>query len=296
MERYSDDKAPTKIEQEAQFFSDHDNRLTRATAWNSVPYFQEKMRSLLDLKAEALELLAGRQEIRALTIACGDMAGEYRFLRALGAVEIDAYDVAIGKRDEFFNNIHDGKATVNYEIADANELLLPASTYDIVYMQQSLHHIEQVDHLTQQISQALKPSGAFLLNDYVGPNFLQRSSKQLAIASKIWSVLPERLRINPQGIVKNEVFVPRKEWLSPYEAINSEAILPELNKHFSMTRVALFGGLLFPVFNGFAQNYGEMDELFIHTMWELDQHLIQEGLIEPNFIRALLRPAHFATQ
>lgn len=278
-----------KIKQEGQFFSAHNSTLTRSVAWSAIPQVQQAIQAELDFFSETQKLLAGQSKIKALTLACGDMTGEYALLRKLGATSIDAYDVAEGKREEFFEKIYDGSIKIDYKIADVNKVTLPASQYDIVYLQHAYHHIEQIDRLAAQIRQTLTPNGLFLLNDYIGPNFLQRSKAQRAITRRIWSILPERLRINPQGKILNDIHIPPKSSLSPCEAINAEQILPALKHHFNFEHVSLHGGLLFPLFNGFSQNYKQEDDLFIRSMWEMDKLLTEKGILEPNFIRAIMR-------
>lgn len=279
-----------KIKQEGEFFSDHDSVLTRSIAWSAIPQVQRAMRTELDFAVETKKLLQGRSGIKALTLACGDMTGEYALFQKLGVSEIDAYDVAKGKRKEFFDKVYDGGIKVDYKIADVNKVDLPVGRYDLVYLQHSYHHIEQVDRLAGQVRQALAPNGLFLLNDYIGPNFLQRSSAQRAITRRIWRILPERLRVNPQGKVLKDIHIPPKTSLSPCEAINAEKILPALYRNFNFEHMSVFGGLLFPLFNGFAKNYQKEDDLFIRSMWEMDKILTEYGAVEPNFIRAIMRP------
>lgn len=279
-----------KIAKEGEFFSAHNSALTRSVSWSAIPQFQQAMRKELDLLTETKKLLDGQVNIKALTMACGDMTGEYGFLCKLGVVGIDAYDVAEGKRKEFFERVHDGTTQVDYKISDVNKIELEPESYSIVYMQHSYHHIEEVEHLAGQIRQSLKPNGLFILNDYIGPNYLQRSKAQIEITRRIWRTLPAQLRVNPQGKVLEDIHIPPKSSLSPCEAIKSEDILAALHRNFDFEHISLFGGLLFPLFNGFAQNYGMKDDLFLRSMWEMDKILIEKGIIEPNFIRAIMRP------
>jgi SAM-dependent methyltransferase len=279
-----------KIKREGEFFSAHNSALTRSVSWAAIPQFQKAMGEELNLLAEAKKLLNGRVNIKALTMACGDMKGEYGFLCKLGATEIDAYDVAEGKKKEFFDHVYNGKVKVDYKIADVNKIELPAGRYQVVFMQHSYHHIEEVDRLAEQIRSALAPDGLFILNDYIGPNFLQRTKAQIEVTRRIWRILPERLRVNPQGKVLDDVHIPPKSSLSPYEAINADKILPALQRNFDLERVSVFAGLLFPLFNGFAKNYEEKDDLFLRSMWEMDKILVEKGVLEPNFIRAIMRP------
>lgn len=278
------------IEEEARFFSAQDSELTRSMAWNAIPQFHKKIQGKFDLIGAARKHLAGKQNLQALTLACGDMKSEYQMLSKLDVGHIDAYDIASEKKKDFFSKYYDDKRSVEYFLQDLNSIKLPKAKYDVVYMQQSYHHIKEVEHLAEQIRQAMKPDGVFLLIDYVGPNFLQRSEKQLAVARRLWTILPERLRKHPNGKVVKEVFIPPKATLSPCEAVNSGAILPALKRHFDFQESLLYGGILYPVFNGFAQNYTQAEDLFLQSMWDMDEVLLENDVVEPNFIRAIMTP------
>lgn len=281
-----------RIQEEAKFFSKQNSELARAVGWKAIPQFHRKIQSSLNLVKEAQEMLPKKSGLKALTLACGDMKSEYQFLSRMGAASIDAFDIAEDKRKDFFEKYHDGSIEVDYQLQDINKLELPVGKYDVVYMQQSYHHIMEVEHLAEQIRKALQPEGIFVLVDYVGPNFLQRSERQLAVARRIWKLLPERLRTHPSGKVVKDVFIPAKETLPPCEAINSESILSALERNFDYQKVHLFGGILFPLFNGFAQNYTDDEDLFLQAMWEMDEVLIENKVVEANFIRAIMTPKH----
>ena len=67
--------------------------------------------------------------------------------------------------------------------------------------------------------------------------------------------------------------------------------MASLEKYFNMLTGFFYGGILFPIFNGFAQNYtnSEGDLLFIRSMWEMDRLLIAEGVVEPNFVKGIFQ-------
>lgn len=281
----------TPLAKEAEFFSAIDNKRVRDAGWSSVPHINGKILKEIDVRAEALKCLAGKSDIRALTLACGDMTGEYAFLKGLGATQIDAYDISEGQRAKFFAK-YDREVPVSYKIADVNTLDLPAQTYHVVYMQQSLHHIENIERLLGQIHDALTDDGIFVLIDYVGEPFLQRTAKQREIGQKIWQHLPDRLRVNASGKINKALHIPSKDSLSPYEAVRSDVILPSLKNIFFVEKMFLYAGLLFPILNGFAFNYDERNEndvLLIKLLWELDRILIDNGALEPNFVRGIFR-------
>jgi len=280
-----------KIKNEADFFSKHDNELTRKRGWTSIEYFQKMIRVNFDMKSEVQKIIKDKNPIRCLTLACGDMVGEYNFFKSIGGTEIDAFDISEGQRENFYKKTYDGKVKVNYKIHDVNNIILEENLYDIVYMQQSYHHIEKVEHVANEINKSLKSTGILLLNDYVGEPFLQRTKKQREICSQIWKMLPPQYRKNPNGVVLDKIHIPKKETLSPYEAICSDKIIPTLKNTFLELKSFYFGGILFPIFNGFTTNYknNESDNTLIKLMWEIDQILIKNSVVEPNFIRGIFK-------
>jgi SAM-dependent methyltransferase len=281
------------LSKEAGAFSGTQNEKVRSLAWGSIKYFQNRLHEELDIVKAARSIIGNRNDLKALTMACGDMSGEYRLFKALGISSVDAFDVSEGQQSRFYTKVNDGQIPVDYKIADVNEIILPERKYDVVYMQQSLHHIVKIDRITEQIRSALKPDGIFILNDYVGEPFLQRGPKQRNICGKIWKCLPERFRMNVGGTVLEEIHIPNKAGLSPFEAVRSDAILPSIARNFDVVKQFLFGGVLFPIVNGFAPNYNyenETDRMLIHMLWELDKILVANGTVEPTFVRGVYRP------
>ncbi|MDH3299821.1 MAG: class I SAM-dependent methyltransferase [Acidimicrobiia bacterium] len=276
---------------EAAFFDQHDNQLTRSVAWSAIPFFQSRLHQRLDLVATATAHLERTEDLRALTLGCGDMTGEYGLLRRFPVTQIVAYDLSEGQRANFYERTYDESAgiDVDYRIGDAAADTLGSEEFDLVYIQQSFHHFEEVEKVAANIRMALRPGGVFLLNDYIGTPFLQRSERQRAATRRIWRHLPARLRTGANGEVWDDILIPPIENLPPHEAVRSDAILPALRENFDIIDEHQFAGLLFPLFNGFAQNYTEADMTFVRSMWEVDEWMIAEGAIEPNFIRGLYR-------
>lgn len=285
------DDAP-EIAREAERFSHQDNRRRRELVWTAIPYFREQIAASFDLHAHLREHLAGRDELRALTLACGDMSGEYRMFRRLGVGEIDAFDVSPGQREKFYRDVFDGSAAVTYTIADVNTIELPRHRYDVVYLQHAYHHVVRLEHVAGELRTALKPDGVLAIVDYIGANRLQRTPRQRDLCGAIWRALPERYRVRPNGRVFAELRIPDPKKLSPYEAVRSEEILGVLDDHFEPIAIYLYGGILFPLFNGTAQNYtnSPADQALLRVMWDLDRWLLDHDGIEPNFVQALYRP------
>jgi hypothetical protein len=111
------DTAKSRLEREAAIFSGIDNQKVRDSSWSAIPYFNQRILQEIDLRKETENALQGRSSITALTLACGDMTGEYAFLKNLGAVHIDAFDISEGQRDKFYKT-HDRAISVDYRVCD----------------------------------------------------------------------------------------------------------------------------------------------------------------------------------
>ena len=63
-----------------------------------------------------------------------------------------------------------------------------------------------------------------------------------------------------------------------------------LTDTFDVDSLFTYAGILFPLLEGFAQNYteSEEDQQLLAHLWRLDQELIYAGLVEPNFMRTIL--------
>lgn len=280
-----------RIAEEARRFGEQDNKARRKRSWGSIPHFRHGIAQLFDMGTFVKRHLQEHDHPVALTVACGDMSGEYPFFKRVGVAEIDAMDISEGQRDKFFAT-YDGTVPVNYTIGDANELDLEAERYDLVYLQHAYHHVEALEHVADQISKSLKPHGILAISDYIGANYLQRTPRQRDLCGAIWRAMPERYRVADDGRVLAELRIPRKESLSPYEAVRSEDIVDVLTARFETRELVQFAGILFPIFNDFAQNYTDSpeDQEFVRMMWDLDRWLVQSRRIEANFMKAIFVP------
>lgn len=283
-------KGPS-LEKEADYFSKTNNHEVREVSWSAVKYFQQQMTKEFNFRKYLNDNNISLEGAHALTMGCGDMDGEYRLFKNHKVGKIDAFDISEGQRKKFFDRVYDDSIEIDYQIVDCNKLKLEENKYDFIFIQQSYHHLENVSGVAKELNKALKPDGIFLLIDYIGTPFLQRSEKQRAFARTIWKHIPKRLRKHPSGKYMDYIYIPDKNHLSPYEAICSDKILNAVKKNFIIEESFYYGGIIFPLFQGFSQNYKEeeIDQFIIKSMWDLDQELIKSNAVEPNYIRAILK-------
>ena len=91
-----------RIAEEAQRFGDQNNQALRDASWMAVPYYFDEVLKLFDLVGYVRRHLRDRPHPVALTMACGDMFGEYGLFKEVGVAEIDASDISEGQRAKFF--------------------------------------------------------------------------------------------------------------------------------------------------------------------------------------------------
>jgi SAM-dependent methyltransferase len=281
----------SKIETEAAHFAKRDRVVARSSAFGSIPHIRSKINHGLNLLKKTLEHFGGRKPARALALGCGEMRGEYVFFCETGALKVDAYDIDAISRGRFMARHPEAAAMIEYNIGDVNRIELPENTYDLIYVQHAYHHFEALEHLTSQAWRALKPDGLFAISDYNGANFLQRMPNQRQVCARLWSILPDRLKVDRMGRLRKKLLIPNQAGLSPYEAIRSEELEGILRKHFRFREYFAYGGIVYPILNGFAHNYrpeNAEDDAILALLWELDQSTLMAGTVEPNYFKAIL--------
>lgn len=186
---------------------------------------------------------------RGLTIGCGD-GGLERHGAVLRLCEhYDAFDVSPGAIEiAQAAAAKAGLANVTYAVQDLNDAAFERDRYDVAFASMALHHIENLEHLFEQVREALKPGGLLVFNEYVGPDRFQWTRRQLMAINLVLVLLPARLRRRiPDGQIKPVVRRPTVEGMiqaDPSEAVRSSAILPLVERHFEIVERIDYGGAI----------------------------------------------------
>lgn len=120
--------------------------------------------------------------------------------------------------------------------------------YDLVYWNNALHHMFDVQAAIAWSRRVLKPRGVFLMDDFVGPNRMEWSARLLQINTDARkSMPPEYLRdpSNPERFLPAEIAPTdpaRVAAIDPSECADSSRILPELLRAFPDAWVKKTGG------------------------------------------------------
>ena len=242
--------------------------------------------------------LAGRSELRALSVGCGTGHRALRWARTGVFGRIDAVDLSpplieAGRRAAAEQTL---QHLVHFEVGDVRRAALPDEAYDVAFAEQSLHHFSPLEAALGRVRDALAPGGLLVVDEYVGPNRNQWTVGQLDAANALLATLPVRYRVTPEGDVKRRVVRPsllRMRLHDPSEAVESARIMPLLRAMFRVEDERGYGGaLLHPLLARIAQNFRGEDEetrTLLGRCFDAEDALLGTGEIGHDFAVAVCR-------
>lgn len=227
---------------------------------------------------------------RGLTLGCGTGNIERGFA-SMGLVRchdaIDISEKAIARARELAEQA--GLHSICYTIGDANEVKLPADTYDIVIGQYSFHHFARLEHVFTEVANTLKKDGILYLNEFIGPTRFQWTDRQLEATNAILKALPKKYRVTESG-TKGLVSRPTIRSMiqrDPSEAVRSAEIIPVMLQYFDVLERRDYGGtILHLLLSGIARNFTSVnkhDEELLDIVFRLEDALIECGDLSSDF-------------
>lgn len=72
-----------------------------------------------------------------------------------------------------------GFGHIRYRTEDLNTVTLDLKSYDVIFGVSSIHHVENLEHLFEQVQRAIKPGGYFFLDEFIGPSRFQWTDAQI---------------------------------------------------------------------------------------------------------------------
>lgn len=246
----------------------------------------------------ANKYLKSKVHLKGLSIGSGRGHFEIEWARATSFYELIGVDISKKCVDSANRRAQENKMSeVNFCCGDLLNMSLPEDYYDIVICHASLHHMKHVSALIQRIFLTLKKGGLFVVDEYVGPRRMQYTDKQIKIANELLSKIPMKYkkRWNLKSI-KNEIHRPgilRMILSDPSEAVESDLILEQVQKHFKTVELALRGGtILSPLFHDIGSNFTNDDPQANEIVDECiatERKLIENGEIGCDFIIGLFQ-------
>lgn len=180
---------------------------------------------------------------RGLSIGCGNGKLERDIIHLGICEEVDAFDASPGSL-----KIAQDAATaegiadrIHYRQDDFNCVSLPRNRYDIVFFNQSLHHVSRIERLLRHVLHALKPGGLVYVDEYIGPSRTYWNAKTLAWYRALYQLMPRELRY------EDEMPLPI-QWDDLSEAVRSGEILSRLKVGFRIRDFRGYGGNVLAVF------------------------------------------------
>lgn len=186
---------------------------------------------------------------------------------------------------------------LKFEIADLNALSLERNVFDVVLMNMSLHHVENLEATLDEIFAALKPGGAVIVNEFIGPTRFQFSDLQVAMADELLGALPPRYRVdvNTGALKERYLRYPISHWekADPSEAVRSADLVRALESRFQVVLRRDYGGtLLHLVLEHIAHNFDplrDVDVSLIRLLGLTEEFLIRNGVLASDFTLMILK-------
>lgn len=225
---------------------------------------------------------------RAVSIGCGEGRKEIDLLRANIVENFDLYEIAeqrVCKGRELLQKHNlEGRATFHEDLLEFTRFD-SIEKYDLIYWNNSLHHMLDVDSAIAWCAHALKPGGVIYINDFVGPNRMQWPDDMLAVATRVRELLDERFMCNPHDPLKKlptKLARPNIQRLiedDPTECADSEAIIPAVNRYFGDVHTILTGGAIYHLaLNDVLANFESSDGALLESLLLLDETLARAGM------------------
>ena len=226
----------------------------------------------------------------ALEIGCGGGDLAFELIRAGTCERIDAFDIAEGAIAAAQLKVRDqGLSTLRFHLLDGNTWSMPRNQYDFVYASHALHHIENLEHLFEQVATTLRPGGVLFASDYIGPSRMQYSDAAIAVMNRALETLPEAKRLDRFGALKASIQRrPIEIYLQydPSEAVRSAEIIPVMRRFFDVEVVPMGTSLSFEVLLDVVHNFDpddEADNALIDGIMRMEQQAERAGEAEPLF-------------
>jgi len=239
----------------------------------------------------------GRPFERGLSVCCGSGEFERELIDHGLCRAIDAFDIAEERVKEGMRIAGEQGYAIRFRVADVNRSVFETNHYDAFFAWSALHHIQNLEGVCNRVADALRDNGLVVIQEYVGPNRFQWRDKQLAVANRILSLLPQRLRTSVRtGEVISRIERPTLETIKrndPSEAIRSEDIIPVVERCFSIEAIRYFGGPIYHMlFNEIVGNFDPTDEkdtALIRLILLFEQTLIEEGILDNDYALIIAR-------
>lgn len=235
-----------------------------------------------------LKKIRNRYEL-AVSVGCGSGGKEMQLLEQ-GIVErficfeLSEERIKIGTRNAKIRGLDD---RIQFFYGDFFCSNWVNKKYDLVFWDNSLHHMPDTYEAVKVSRNILKDDGVLFCNEYIGESRFQWSDEKLAYVNQIRDDLDESL-----FHVGDEIFprhrkrptIERMMQSDPSEAADSANILPAIKRYFKEPRITMLGGTVhLLILDRMIQNIPENSEL-LEQLIAADDEAIKKGMSMYAFI------------
>ena len=252
----------------------------------------DEKKNFLEYTIEYVKKEVGERNLVGLSIGCGEEAKpEMVFCETGFFTSFEVMDIAGGllKKQEKIARSR-GLNFIKYTQQNLNQVVLEKNHYDLIWAIGTVHHIENLENFFEQVRQALKDNGIFVMREYVGPNYLQFTDDQLERVKNILKTLPAKYKRNWRGRPKKReprIEIQQLIKTDPSEAVRSSEIMGLLEKMLQVEYSVKTGGtLLHPLLSGIAANFEIVPggEAILSELIAQEKKLMAEGSIPSDYI------------
>lgn len=274
--------------------------------WTSIPLIQERLRTAItgspskNIPAYIRERYSTPEaRWHALSPGCGTGRKELAWVAAGGIALLEGYDISKKRIAEAERLAASAGMTTStrFTSTDVRTLDLPAASFDLVILDDALHHIAPLAPFLRKVHTWLRPGGLLVVNEYVGPSRFQWTDHQIALANRLLNGMPARLRTRPDGTPRPPVYRPgtlAMRLYDPSEAVDSASITPLVREGFDILEEKMCGGaLLHLVFKDIAHHFLHPDETalgVLTTCLATEEEEMKAGRIGSDFAFIVARP------
>lgn len=237
------------------------------------------------------------RESRILSIGCGDGDVEIELAKSLleegfRSFVIEGADISPVLIDRFSEKVQslDLHRFIKPTVVDVNKTK-PASKFDVVMANHSLHHIVELESTFDTVFECLNDTGILVTSDMIGRNGHMRWPETKALLDIFWPLLSEKQKYHHQ-LQRLDIheFVDHDCSGEGFEGIRAQDILYEILQRFHPYRFLGFGGFIdILVDRGYGHGFDandEKDRSFIIAMSQLNNLLLDAGVIKPTLMMA----------
>lgn len=244
------------------------------------------------------QVMNPRKAPRMISLASGpcglelDIAG-----RLQGDYQIECVDINRGLLDLGLDQARRKGLNLTARVGDCNRLEIAEGGYDVVMAFASLHHFVEFEEIFPRIVRALRPGGVFVTMDISSRNGYRMWDQTWATVQTIWSLLPDRLKINHTRFRQPTLTANYENTDygdNSFECVRSQDILAQLDRYFDPVHYVSYHAFCRRFFDPmYGPNYDlslPLDRAVVELLWELDQAALAEARLPPETFFGVFRP------